>query len=110
VRRRVHPSAAVGAHDDVRVEQGGEPVDVPLGGRGGERLDDLPLLLPARRVPRPVLGDVPAGAGGELADAPRRPADDAGDLVEGEAEDVVQDERRPLGPGRGTRGRRAARG
>ena len=69
----------------------------PVPGRGQERVDDLPLLTERRRIRRVRTPNAPARAGGELARRAGVAIDDRTDLVERDAEHVVQNEREPLG-------------
>ena len=100
--------AAIGAHHDVRVEDGEEPFEVTLARRGEERVDDGPLAIEIDVGHGRTL-DAATGTARELARGRRRPADDRGDLVERHREDVVQHEGDPFGGRRASRGRRAAR-
>src|SRR6185312_1912317 len=90
--------AAVRGERDVRVEQRDERGDV-VGLPGVLELaydGELPVGGGRRG---PGVADPAASGGGKLPARGRGAADDAGDLAEGVAEDVVQDERDALGRG-----------
>ena len=89
-------AAAIGIEGDVG-GQGRDEAGEIAGGAGGDELPRQPLALGWRgREARALLGDVLAGAPGELATIRRRLADDRRDLGEVVAEDVVQQEDRAL--------------
>ena len=92
---------AVGAGVDASTTSGSssssEGVEVPLPGGAEEGVDD-PLLLGEPSIGLRVRAlHPPAGAARELACGLRAAADDRRDLVEGQREHVVQDEREPFG-------------
>src|SRR5712691_1739669 len=96
--RGADQATAVGDRGCAGVEQADEGADVP--GFPGllEGPDDAGALGYGGRG-RLGCADAAAGRGGQLAGCLRRPADDAGHVREGVAEDVVEDERDPLGRG-----------
>ena len=85
---------------DVGVEHGQERVEVAVARGGQEGVDDLALALDVGVGHRLLALDAPAGAAGQLAGRLGRALDDRRDLVEGDGEDVVQDEGQPLGRAR----------
>jgi len=94
-------ASAVADHDDVGIEQVNQRRQIARGRRRGERLDHAAVLGRVGLRPAGTVADVASGTGGELADGPGRAADDVRHLVEGEAEEVVEDERSPFGWGQG---------
>jgi hypothetical protein len=104
VQRGGGPPAAVGGNGGTGVEQGDEGGDIAGLPGGFEVADDGGLAGGGGRTG--VGGaDAAAAGGGQLAAGGRGAADDAGDLGEGIAEDVVQDERDALGRGSSIRAR-----
>ena len=88
----------VGPDDDVGVEHGEEGVEIAVARGGQEGVDHDPLALEVGvGDSRRLALDAPAGAAGQLAGRLGGAFDDRGDLVEGDGEDVVQDEGEPLG-------------
>lgn len=89
----------VGSEFDIGVEDGDESLEV-AGARGAkEGLDNVPV---AGEVDGGVVGgamDPAAATAGELAGSDGSASDDLRDLVEGDAEDVVEDEGDALGRG-----------
>src|SRR5262249_6641515 len=92
------PAATVGGDGRIGVEQGNESGDIAGLPCGFELADDGGL---AGGGGRGGMGgaDAAAAGGGQLPGGGRGAADDAGDLGEGIAEDVVQDERDALSGG-----------
>ena len=87
----------VGAEDDVGVEEGEQRVEVAVSGCGEEGINECGLAEPVCLLGRVLLLHACAGAACELAGRWRAAVDDWGDLVEGDREDVVQDEGDSLG-------------
>ena len=89
--------ATIGRHDDIRVEDAQQGLEIAGPGSSDERVDHLPLD-----------GQIGIGLGrlgahassrstGQLARRRRRPVDDDRDLVEADAEHIVEHERQSLG-------------
>ena len=98
-RRGREDRAAVGPQHHVGVECGDQRVEVTHPRRSQERLDHLALGADVdvrRGGPGP---DAPPGPAGQLARRLRGAVDKAGDLLERNAEHVVQHEGEPLGEG-----------
>ena len=72
-------------------------VEVAVSGGGEEGIDECGLAEPVCLPGRVLLLHARAGAACELAGRWRAAVEDRGDLVEGDREDVVQDERDSLG-------------
>ena len=87
----------VGAKGHVGVENGEQRVEVAVSGGGAEGVDERGLAKRVCWPGRVLLLHPRAGASCELAGSGRAAAEDLGDLVEGDCEDVVQDERDALG-------------
>ena len=89
--------AEVHAQHHVGVQDGDEPLEIPLARGGVEGVDDLALAgAVGRRLRRGAL-DPAARAAGQLAGSLGRALDHRRDLVERHGEHVVQDEGQPLG-------------
>jgi hypothetical protein len=84
--------AGVGAEHDIGVQHLEQRLEVPFTRGGEEGVDDFTLTAEAGVGDRGLLLDA-AGAAGELPCRGRRAFDDRGDLVEGDGEHVVQNER-----------------
>ena len=97
-RERAAVRGGVGTDHDVGIEDAQERLEVAGLGRGDEGIDDLPLAgerhVRGRRAGAP---DATSCTTRELAGRGRRPIDDRRDLIERQAERVVEDERQPLG-------------
>ena len=91
-----HHRAAVRPGHHVRIENPGQGLDVTIAASLGER-GDHPVTVGALHVEPGLPTDVPTGRGGQLSELFRCAADDVGDLGEGHAEHVVQDEADPFG-------------
>jgi hypothetical protein len=92
-------SNQVGTHDSVGREEQQQGGKIPTAGCSEERVDD-PLALGARCLRRGRLRHAPHLAplsARQLAHGGIRAPHDSADLVERITEDIVQDERRPLG-------------
>ena len=89
--------ATIGRHDDVRVEDAQQGLEIAGPGSGNERVDHLPLDGQIG-IGLGRLGAHPSSRStGQLASRRRRPVDDGRDLVEADAEHVVEHERQSLG-------------
>jgi hypothetical protein len=100
-RRDLGPGgAAVRPEQRVGVEDGDQVGQVAAPGGGEERVDDAALGGRIRvSARRPRAAHPPAGPACELPGGGRRPVDQRRDLLEGQVEQVMQDEREPLGRG-----------
>jgi hypothetical protein len=86
----------VGAQDDVGGEHGQQRVEVAVAGGGEEGVDQGGLAQPVRLPGRALVPHACPGAARQLAGRRGAAVDHRGDLVEGDGEDVVEDERDPL--------------
>jgi hypothetical protein len=88
---------AVGPQHHVGVEDGDQPLEVAVAGRGEERVDHLALPGHVGLGRRRRTADPAPAAAGQLAGGGRGAVDHRADLVERHREHVVQHERQPLG-------------
>jgi len=86
-----HLAAAIGIGGDIRGEQRPQPLHVAAAGGREERRGDLQAALLGQRKAGARRAHVAARAAGELTAGRRRTTDRRGDLVEADAEHVVEE-------------------
>ena len=88
--------AKVDPEDDVGVEHGDQPLEIAVARGGEKRINDRTLVRQIGVGCRLCAADAAARAACELAGRRGRALDDRRDLLERQAEHVVQHEREPL--------------